>query len=210
MLPKRYQSAARSQAFIQLLVLAWCIRQADHERFAEIPKARRVLKELGEYGADTSILLDLTYLPEEVPEIIPTLREFSDEERQRRRHDILSYRQNIAQGREAELKEEIPIDAQQEALWASRLGIDKKTEKGSRQIVWDWLFVPLTFYLQNYLAGRKTDLDPSDNERAKINSDIIFKRASTLIHLRYPHLWEDRWSRVRDRWRYYSRSPMPS
>lgn len=200
-LPRRDHSVSRSRDFMRLLVLGWCIRQADHERFLDMPEARRVLKEIGAQGADITALLDLTYIPEESTEIIPPLREFSAEERQRLRLDLLAHRQNIAQNRESELREEIPSEADMEAQWALQFGIDKKTSDSSRQVIWSWLFVPLTQYLRKYLEGRKVDLDPSDDELAEIRSDIVFKRASTLVHLRYPHLWEDNWPRVRERCR---------
>ena len=196
LLPKRYQSAARSQEFLQLLVLAWCIRQAEHERFAAMPKASRVLRELSDYGADTTTLLDLTYLPEEILEIVPAMRGIAAEERQRQRLDVLSYRKNIAQGREAELQEEIPPEADQEARWASQFGIDKQTDESSRQVVWTLLFVPLTLYLRRFIVGRKLD---SWRNSKPIVSDKIFKTASSLVHLRYPCLWSDRWTLVKKR-----------
>lgn len=209
-LPRRDRLKSRPRDFMRLLVLAWCIRQADHERFAAIPKVRRLLKEVGSHGADIGTLLDLTYVPEESTEIISPLRDFFADERQRLRIDLLAHHQNSIEGRESELKEEIPIKTDQEKHWALQFGIDKKTGNSSRQIIWDWIFVPLTHHLRKYLEGRKADLDPSDSELIEIRSDIVFKRASTLVHLRYPHLWEDKWSRVRDRWRYYTHPLLPS
>jgi hypothetical protein len=161
-----------------------------------VPKARRILKELGALGADIKALLDLTYLHEESTEIIPPLRDFFAEERQRLRLDLLAHRQNNIQGRESKLQEEIPSEPNLEARWALQFGIDKKTEESTRQIIWSWLFVPIVLNLRKYIRGRKRENYGND---LSIMSDNVFQTASTLVHLRYPTLWEDRWILVKKR-----------
>jgi hypothetical protein len=155
-----------------------------------------MLREIVALGADSRALLDLTYVQEESIEIIPPLRKFFAEERQRMRLDLLAHYQNSVQGRESKLREEIPSEPDLETRWALQFGIDKKTNKSSRQVIWTLIFVPLALYLRQFIIGRKQDNWRNSN---RIVSDTVFKTASTLVHLRYPDLWSDSWSLVKKR-----------
>lgn len=186
------------------LLLAWCVRKADHATSLCTPSFENALGTLRANRADVGTILDLTYVPREILERLPDLRKSLEKSRRQLSRSLRSYRQKIAQGKRASLvgpsnkAEEMPPSAGWEQRWSSSLGMDKLTSAFPKQILWTLVFVPVVKVLLPYAKQRKRDRWHRDSDEP-ILPDDVFKKASHLIHSRYPDLWEDRWQRVRDR-----------
>ena len=190
-------------SFTEWLILAWCIRQVDHSNALTKPRIRRELKELMNQGADREQLLDLTYVPRSIIELVPKMRKGmkSVRENDEQRRMLQAHKQKIAKGIKSSFSGEQVLSKDQEQFWAARFAFDKKTDDLSRQTLWTWIFVPLATYLHQYVVGRKLESWKKDMPPI---SDKAFEQASTLIHCRYPDLWNDReWRRVKARCRNY-------
>jgi hypothetical protein len=210
---KRIPRPDNDRSFYDWLLLAWCVRQADHalilnpprelgkERLRQLEELTRIIASLEEKGLSSEIILDLTYIPLELfesgsPE--PTYMLLRDSIQESRKYDsdeLRAYRQEYGSVRDAR------DDRTLEQLLFSRLGTDKQTSDISKQIIWTWIFVPLVITLLPYARRRKTAgyVNGEWGEEKPLVPDEAFKTASRLIHLRYPHIWLDNWQRVKAR-----------
>lgn len=190
-------------SFADWLILSWCVREADHHLALSRPRLNRKLEKLSERGAQLNRILDLTYVPQSIVELLPKIRAGMKSARESNEGRILlqAHKQRIAKGIPSRFTGEQTLSPGLEKLWAARWAFDKQTSALSRQVLWTWIFVPLTTYLCQFLQGRKLDYWAKDTPPL---SDVLFEEASALIHYRYPDLWDrDQWPRVKDRCRKY-------
>ncbi len=198
------------ESFYEWLLLAWCIQQVDHARAQAISAFQATIQQLTNQGLKEKTLLDLTSVPSEILVSLPNLRQYLDGVRGELSTPIRSYRQKMFEGRPTQLQdsegeeEEIPPSFKWEQHLAGKMGMGKLTIKTSRQVIWTWVFNPLVKELLPKAKRKKKDRwkvqvgDEGEKEKPFLPDDV-FKKASRLIHLRYPNLWDDKWQRVRDR-----------
>lgn len=185
------------ESFADWLIIAWCLRRADHDRALRLRKYLTQLDKLIKCGADQQLLLDLTYIPEKIVQSVPRRRAAMFNLRQEVGPALMSHKQKVAKSIPSRFRDEQPLNRDQEEAWAAQWGFDKTTDSDSKQTLWTWIFVPLTTYLHQYVSGRK--MNSWKTETLPV-PDIVFEQASTLIHCRYPDLWDDhQWQRVKAR-----------
>jgi hypothetical protein len=200
-------------SFHEWLLLAWFLRDMEHRKAERNKDFKQALTNLVERGLEKNLLLNLTFLPEELVQNGRDLRNFMKHLREDLSLSIRSYKQKIRMNPHFPLKgptgedEEEPASRAWEKRWLEQFGLEKNTGRISQQYIWTWLFVPLVDFLLPYAIRRKQEhwrssntkpIDPSETEYP-ILPDDVFKKASQLLHLRYPKLWEDKWLRVRVR-----------
>lgn len=186
-------------SFTEWLILAWCVRQADHFEALAHPRLKQRLKEMENLGMNREQLLSLTYVPRPIFGMVPKLRAGMKDVRDSEVHRaaINSHKQKVAKNLPSRFTGEQVLNRDQEEIWAARWGFDKATASDSKQKLWTLVFVPLTTYLHQYVSGRKVDSWKTDTLPVP---DIVFEHASTLIHYRYPDLWSNhQWQRVKAR-----------
>lgn len=189
------------ESFADWLIIAWCIRRADHDRALAVRQYATQLDELIKCGTDQQVLLDLTYVPEEIIQSVPRRRAAMFNLRQEVGTVLMSHKQKVAKDIPSRFRDEQPLNRDQEEAWAAQWGFDKATDNDSKQTLWSLVFVPLTGYLHQYVIGRKLD---SWKKETRSVPDAVFEQASKLIHYRYPDLWGDhQWQRVKARCRKY-------
>ncbi len=190
-------------SFTDWLILAWCVRQTDHLDALARPKLKQRLKEMEKLGMSRQKLMTLTYVPRPILDLVPKMRAGMKDVRDSEEHRaaINSHKQKVAKDLPSRFTGEQILSRDQEEAWAAQWGFDKITDSNSKQTLWTCIFVPLTNYLHQYVSGRKMDSWKRDTRSIP---DIVFEQASTLIHCRYPDLWEDhQWQRVKARCRKY-------
>ncbi len=236
--PRRYFSRAirkvipeTQESFYHLLLLAWCLRCADHEsilqsleepdpeRCNQLRELNHMIGSLVRQGLSVEEILNLTYVPRYIVEPYPVERPsgvmhypayklFRDSMRRSREGDserLRRYRQQHGKGQDPGDK---PI---WEQWFFSQFGIDEQTSQVSRQRIWTWVFVPLVNALLPYAKHRKTagHVNGCWEDFKEFIPDDAFKKASRLVHLRSPEIWEDNWQRVKDRYRDLRNSSVP-
>ena len=139
-------------------------------------------------------LLELTYVPRMIIESTPDIRKHLDLFRKEDSTALRSLRQHL--GKSVDPR----ASTDQEQIFFSQFGMDKLTRDPSKQLIWTWLFTPLVFDILPYAKQRKEDRFKNDKYiDDPFIPDDVFIKASELVHLRYPDLWEGQWPRVRDR-----------
>lgn len=188
------------ESFQDWLLLAWCVRQAEHERSLRRPDVKKAFSAYAPQGLPLPRLLQLTYVPREIIETIPDVRASLDRSRRALSSALMSSQRKIAKGQEAEFLEEAPPCTDWEQWWATSMGMDKRTSQLSRQWMWTWIFVPLIEALRPLAKCRKQEYWVSRRDGDTPIPDDAFIQASRLVHLLYPDLWEDHWQRVKARY----------
>jgi len=201
---KRLSPPSSNDAFYEWLLLGWCVRQCDHahaiSRTPFLSKIQELSRLCGNSTSPSRLkgfqerILDLTYVPIDIVETIPDIRKSlaltRGEESSSRRANSQQY------GASPDPRS----DAAQEQHLFFKFGIDKKTRSSAKQLIWTWIFVPLVLELLPYAKRKKLDRWKEDKrENDPFIPDDAFIKASQLVHLRYPDLWEDNWQRVRER-----------
>ncbi len=193
-------------SFHEWLLLAWFLRDMDHRKAERNKDCKQAVSTLVEQGLKKDLLLNLTFLPEELVQNGRELRNFMKHLREDLSQSIRSYKQKIRINPRMPLKgptgedEEEPTSWEWEMRWLEQFGIEKNTQRISQQYIWTWVFIPLVKLILPVIPRRKKDLDTGKHP---IMPDEVFIKTSHFIHLRYPELWEDKWHRARDRWNKY-------
>ncbi|MCA9469961.1 MAG: hypothetical protein KC643_31565 [Nitrospira sp.] len=197
-------------SFHEWLLLAWCLRLADHQHADRNKEFKQTLSTLIDCGLAKEVLWNLTFLPAELVRHGKDLRNFMRHLREDLSSSIRCYKQKIRLNPSGTLKgptgedEEEPASREWETRWLEQFGIEKNTLRISLQYIWTWQFVPLVINLLPVAQGRKhgRPMDSPYQDRPFF-PDEVCQKASQLIHLRYPTLWSDNWQRVRERCRPY-------
>ena len=199
-------------SFHEWLLLAWCLRFLDHRQAERKKEFTQAVSTLVGRGLEKETLLNLTFLPEELLQNGRQLQTFMKHLRKTLSPSLRSYKQKSRKDPRIRLKgptgedEEEPASREWEKKWLKQFGIEKKTGRISQQYIWTWLFVPLVDFLLPYATRPKLErwhssdgkpIDPSKTEEPIIPDDVFIK-ASQLLHLRYPALWNDHgWQMVK-------------
>lgn len=193
-------------SFHEWLLLAWFLRNMDHRKAERNKDFKQALTNLVERDLEKNLLLNLTFLPEELVQNGRELRHFMKCLREDLSPLVRSYKQKIRKNPHIPLKgpssmdEEEPASREWEMRWLEQFGIEKNTRRISQQYIWSWVFIPLVNLILPVIPRKKKDLETGKHP---IMPDEVFIYTSHLIHLRYPELWENKWHRTRDRWNKY-------
>ena len=203
---KKLSPPDSQEGFYNWLLLAWSIQQGSQEQAIQNQTLMGKIDAIFDSapppivhtkGKFRSMVLTLSYVPQPFLDMALSIR--TSLSKDRKRESSIRRRESQITGTAQEPKADIIW----EQLFFSKFGIDKISSDLTRQVFWTWLFVPLVDFLLPYATRRKEKRwivdfsQPLPKTEQPFIPDDVFKKASQLLHLRYPDLWKDHWQKIK-------------